>query len=482
MEFKIYNTLSRQVEVFTPLKKGQATIYSCGPTVYADAHIGNFRSFLTSDLLLRVLRLAGYQVTKIQNITDVGHLTQDDLADAAGEDKLIRSAKSSGKTVWEIADFFMQRFLEDEKLLGIVPPSQRPKATDYIPQQIALTQKLLQRGLAYEVNGSVYFHVPAFPEYGKLSGNPLDQLQAGARVEISAEKKHQLDFALWKAAPKDHLMQWDSPWGRGFPGWHIECSAMSQALLGSRFDFHTGGEDNIFPHHECEIAQNEGCCDHSEPSVNYWVHSKHLLVNNEKMSKSKGNFFTVRDLQAQGWSGAEIRWALLAGHYRSALNFTESSLTQARSNWQKLEEWSAIFSTQKPLPDNQEAPDWIQSAQTQWRTAWANDLNVSEALAAIFQLRKETMKRRDQGTLNSTEKQALRKFSAEIWDLLGGSPLLPTAEKQIPTGLESDLRRYQALREQKDWTAADQLRDLWKNQGIELIVNQAGAVEWRKTS
>jgi len=459
----LHNTLSNKKEKFEPLDRGEVKIYSCGPTVYDFAHIGNFRSFLMSDLLVRVFKYAGYKVIKAQNITDVGHLVSDH---DEGEDKILKKAKLEKKDPFEITQFFTEAFLEDEKILRILPPEYRPVATEFITEQIELAEKLINNGFAYEVNGSVYFRTRKFKKYGQLSGNKVDDLQAGKRVEISAEKEDSVDFALWKKADENHLMQWDSPWGKGFPGWHIECSAMSAKLLGLPFDIHTGGEDNVFPHHECEIAQNE-CANNGEKSVNYWLHVKHLLVEGKKMSKSAGNFYTIRDLLDKGWKGEEIRYALLGAHYRSTLDFSYDSLVQARSSIERLKEARRIFSdlagTAKVDSDLKEVEEF--------KTSLFDDLNVADALSVTFNLIKKGMKAREENKLTAEESAGIVKFLEEdfnsIFDVF--AEINPIKQGSIAKKVFFHLQDRLQFRADKNWKEADRIRDyLLKEFDIEL--------------
>jgi len=445
-----------------------------------------------SDLLVRTLKYAGYEVTKVQNITDVGHLTQDDMADSGGEDKILKKAKEEKKTPFEIARAYEEAFIEDEKKLRILPPGihspdgmsddegerYRPRATEYIPQQIALAEELIEKGMAYEVNGSVYSRTRKFPDYGKLSKNKLEDLNAGARVEVNDEKEDPLDFALWKRADEGHLMQWDSPWGRGFPGWHIECSAMSRDLLGEGFDIHTGGEDNIFPHHECEIAQNEASCGHE--SVRYWLHAKHLLVDGQKMSKSKGNFYTVRGVlngeypdlipfpKAKNWTGEELRFALLNGHYRTALNFTVQSLEQARDNIAILKDWYH----RDILLDGGESTGFVDGYRERYREALFDDLNVPKALGVIFELRKESRKK----DLSTGDESEINKFLLEdfekIFEINIGETL-PSPESYFHKKHTEIMKRIalrNELRAEKKYQESDELRErIEEEYNIEII-------------
>lgn len=472
----LHNTLSGKKETFQPLEKGKVTMYSCGPTVYGYATIGNFRSFLFSDLLNRVFRYAGYKVTKVMNITDVGHLTNDDMADGDGEDKIAKKALREKKDPFDVARMFEEAFIEDEKKLRILPPDHRPRATDYIQEQIELAQKLIDEGYAYESNGSVYFETRKFKDYGKLSKNNIEDLNAGARVEVHTDKKDPLDFALWKKADKSHLMQWDSPWGRGFPGWHIECSAMSKKLLGDQFDIHTGGEDNIFPHHECEIAQNECSCG-GKKSVNYWLHGKHLMVEGQKMSKSKGNFYTIQDLINEGWKGEEIRYALLAGHYRTSLNFSKDLLQQARSSISRIREAYRIFGA---LAETKNDEPFVDSYRKKYQTALFDDLNVSDALSVVFDLIKKGMKLRDTESLTVEQACSIFSFLEQdfncIFDVLDSDEDTSSLDEIAIEQLIAD--RAQA-RADKNWTEADRIRDFAAEKYNIEFVDEMGKTTWR---
>ncbi len=517
----LHNTLSGKKEKFEPIQKGKVKIYSCGPTVYDYAHIGNFRSFLLSDLLTRVLKYAGYETTTVMNITDVGHLTNDESADADGEDKISKKAKAEKIDPFQIARTYEKAFLEDADVLRMQPANFYPRATDYIQEQIDLAQKLIEERYAYEVNGSVYFRTTKYEKYGQLSKNKLEDLKAGARVEVNSEKENPLDFALWKRADKNHLMQWEFLTGkqipakiiekyattefssksakfeelkqdfresyevirranpelsdeeigkileknRGFPGWHIECSAMSRKILGDHFDIHTGGEDNIFPHHECEIAQNE-CSNGGKKSVNYWLHVKHLLVNGKKMSKSAGNFYTIRDLLEKGWKGEEIRFALLGAHYRSTLDFSEDSLVQARSSIARIREAHRIF---KHLGQGSSAGTFGEQFKQSYKYTILDDLNVSKALASVFNLINEGMKARDLG-MEKNQAKSIANFLEEdfnqVFDVLFEEQDLKDDQKAV---IETLVQTRQKAREEKDWAKSDQIRDeLLKKFNVEV--------------
>jgi cysteinyl-tRNA synthetase len=408
MDIRFYNTLTHRVEPFTTIEPGTVTMYNCGPTVYDYAHIGNFRTFVFADVLRRFLELAGNTVHQVMNITDVGHMTDDQLADGGGEDKMaaaaarLKESKKQGAALIEnpddpyaVAEFFTRAFIDDAKKLGLKIadeyPARMPRASEHVvPSMIPMIRSLIEKDHAYVADdGAVYFAVQSFPKYGKLSGNSLDQLRGGAggRVQDSHQthKRHPADFLLWKP-DKTHLMKWDSPWGEGYPGWHIECSAMARALLGKdTIDIHTGGEDNIFPHHECEIAQSCGATGQSH-FANFWLHSRFLLVEGEKMSKSKGNFHTVRDVLEGKVTGrkvdpAVLRFELLKGHYRSNINFTAKGLADSASAVQKLRDAAYRWVVQGSGKDSEGVRC---SVIDEFKSALADDLNISAALGVLF--------------------------------------------------------------------------------------------------
>jgi cysteinyl-tRNA synthetase len=438
----LHNTLTGQKEEFKPIQDGKVTIYSCGPTVYDYAHIGNFRSFLFSDLLTRTLQYAGYDVTKVMNITDVGHLTNDDSVDNQGEDKIAKKAKAEKIDPFEIARKYEEAFLEDAEVLRMQPADSYPRATDHIQEQIELAQKLIDEGYGYVSGGSVYFRTAKFEKYGQLSKNKLEDLKAGARIEVNSEKEDPLDFALWKKADKNHLMQWDSPWGKGFPGWHIECSAMSRKIFGDHFDIHTGGEDNIFPHHECEIAQNE-CSNGGKKSVNYWLHVKHLLVDGKKMSKSAGNFYTIRDLLKKGWKGEEIRFTLLKSHYKTEFSFSEDRLEESRKNIQKIRE--AYDASAESI---QSIYGVVYDKSLEYKQALFDDLNVPSALAFVYEI------------IEIGSESEVRYFLENDFEPIFAVGLeQEKLSEDKTTEIEALIQVRQTAREAKDWVKTDQIRD-----------------------
>ncbi|MBI2886497.1 MAG: cysteine--tRNA ligase [Chloroflexi bacterium] len=373
------NTLTRHKEEFVPREQGMARMYTCGPTVYRYAHIGNMRSYLMADGIRRALEHQGYRVEHVKNITDVGHMRQEMVE--RGEDKMISAALAEGKSLQEIAAFYTQAFLQDEAKLGIAPATVFPRATDHVAEMIEITQQLVARGYAYVVEGNVYFDVAKYPEYGRLSGNRLASLLEGVRVEVDPQKRNQTDFALWKAAEPGRTVKWPSPWGEGFPGWHIECTAMSTKYLGPQLDLHTGGVDNIFPHHEDELAQSEGAF--GVPFVRYWVHGQHLLADGLKMAKSTGNSYTLSDLEERGFDPLAFRYLCLTAHYSARLNFSFQALRCAQHGLAHLRtlvrEWA--------LAGGQASATEVSQA---WRERfWAHvedDLGLPQALSVLWKL------------------------------------------------------------------------------------------------
>ena len=371
---RVHNTLSRRVEDLTPLEPGHIRMYTCGPTVYNFAHIGNFRAYLFEDLLRRHLKYSGFRVTQVMNLTDV-------------DDKTIRGATAAGIPLNDYTRPFKDAFFADLKALNIEPAEHYPEATAHVPDMIALIRRLFDKGYAYRSeDGSVYFSIAKFKDYGKLAHLDLSGLRAGARVaQDEYEKENLADFALWKAwDEKDGDVAWDSPWGRGRPGWHIECSAMSSRYLGETFDLHTGGIDNMFPHHEDEIAQSEAAS--GKLFVRHWMHCAHLVVDGRRMAKSLGNFHTLRDLLDRGYSGRETRYALISAHYRQELNFTFEALAAARASLARLDEFKDRLREQPGGAGRGILPDWADKARRGFKEALDNDLGISEALAALFDM------------------------------------------------------------------------------------------------
>ena len=381
---RIYNTLTRKKEDFRPIKEGKVCMYSCGPTVYSFAHIGNLRTYVFMDLFRRILKYDGYKIKGVMNITDVGHLTSDE---DEGEDKMEKASREQKKSPYEIADFYAGVFFDDLKKLNIGKPEIVEKITNHIPETIAYVQELLDKGYAYEIDDGIYYDISKFPGYGKLSRLNLDEQQAGARVEVNSQKRHPADFAVWKKAEPNHIMQWESPWGMGYPGWHIECSALSRKYLGFPFDIHTGGVDHIPVHHENEIAQNEaitGC-----KTVNYWVHGDFMLVDNGKMSKSLGNTYTIAELEKRGYSAMDFRYFCLNAHYRKKLNFTFDGMDGAKVSYSRL--LGALYQHKTSAAKTDE--DKIKAYKDEFVEAINDDLNVPRALGILWKAVKEPKSR-----------------------------------------------------------------------------------------
>jgi cysteinyl-tRNA synthetase len=392
MALKLYNSLTRKKEEFKPLKKGHVGIYVCGPTVYGPTHLGHAKSYVSFDVLIRFLRYLEYNVTYVQNLTDVGHLLGETNE---GEDRMLVTAAREHKHPMAVAEFYARSYFEDMDRLNCVRPDISPRATGHIVEQIEMVKTLLEKGFAYEVNGSVYFDISKFKDYGKLSGRNIEEMQAGARVEVSPDKKHPADFALWKKAEPNHIMQWPSPFGLGFPGWHLECSVMSTKYLGQPFDIHGGGLDNKFPHHECEIAQAEAAT--GKQFVKYWVHNNMVTVDGQKMSRSLNNFINLK----QAFSGSHerltkaydplaIRQLILNSHYRSPLDFSDAALTAAQSGYEKMT--NAVVAVRKRIKNasngriSSDIESHLKALKEKFETAMNDDLNTAIALSVMFDL------------------------------------------------------------------------------------------------
>ncbi|MFW5923574.1 MAG: cysteine--tRNA ligase, partial [Planctomycetota bacterium] len=375
---KVYNTLKREKEEFTPLEEGSVGIYVCGPTVYGHSHIGHAKSYVSFDVIVRYLRYLGYSVRYVQNITDVGHLTDD--ADE-GEDKVGEKARTMGLQPMEVAEKFTRSYFEDMDALNVRRPDICPRASGHIPEQIEMAEKLIENGHAYEVDGNVYYDVSTFEDYGKLSGRSFDEMMEGTRVEGRSDKRHPADFALWKKAPEDHLMKWDSPWSVGFPGWHAECSAMALKYLGPTLGIHGGGLENAFPHHENEIAQAEGMT--GEPFVHYWLHNNMVTVEGQKMGKSLGNFITLKDAFA-GEPPLEdpvrpmvLRYFILGSHYRKPLDFSAEALSAAQKGLERIEETAERLSRRREMSEDKsgDVPDAVMTIIEQTREDFLAKMN-----------------------------------------------------------------------------------------------------------
>ena len=445
---RIYNTMTKTKEEFIPVEPGKARIYSCGPTVYNFFHIGNARPFIIFDTLRRYLEYTGIDVTFVQNFTDV-------------DDRMIKLSKEQGVTLKAFGERFIKEYYTDAQGLGIREADFHPKATEHIGEIIKLVKSLVQSGYAYEVNGDVYYDVSTFNGYGKLSGQSLEDLQAGARIEIGEMKKNPEDFALWKAA-KEGEDSWNSPWGKGRPGWHIECSAMSMKYLGDTIDIHGGGSDLIFPHHENEIAQSEGAT--GKPLAKYWMHNGMINVDNSKMSKSEGNFFMVRDI-AEKYDLQVVRLFILSAHYRSPVNFSEELVQQAESAMTRIKNFRSNLQF---IIDNDSGDDIDISKETcalqeNFKKAMDDDLNTAEAIGVVFEYVKDINVAFENGGSAKCAKQALGALD-EILEVLG---LVP-ADDAIPAKVQELAEKRQQARADKDFAAADALRDEIAAMGYEL--------------
>ena len=437
MEMQVFNSLTRRNEALAPLEGGTVRMYTCGPTVYNFAHIGNFRAYTFEDILRRVIQFNGFKVKQVMNLTDV-------------DDKTIRGANAAGVKLTDYTKTYKDAFFADLKTLNIQPAEVYPAATDHIPEMIALVEKLVEKGVAYKSDdGSVYFAVTKFPGYGKLAHIDFDHQRTGARCAADEYDKENVgDFALWKAwEESDGPVGWDSPWGRGRPGWHIECSAMSMKYLGETFDLHTGGIDNLFPHHENEIAQAEAAT--GKPFVNTWMHCAHLRVNGEKMSKSLGNFFTLRDLLDKSWTGREIRYVLVNAHYRQGLNFAFSALEDARKSLERIDRCvDALVARAKDEP----APEFAQKALDAFTAAVNDDLNIPKAFAALFDLVRET---NASGTCSKAVLDVFQKMDTVLGVIFFGK----AAKVEVPAEIQALLDARAAARAAKNWAESDRLRD-----------------------
>ena len=467
---KLYNTLTKQKDDFNPLNKGKVSMYACGPTVYDNIHIGNIRSYLTADILRRYFKYQGYEVKMIKNITDVGHLIHDDLAQGdSGEDKVEKKAKAEKKTPEEISLFYEEKFKQDEKEMNILPAKYFPKATAHVPQMIKVIEKLITDGFAYEVNGNVFFDVTKFDDYGKLSGNTLESLKVGARLEKHPDKKNPWDFALWLKAPKEHIMKWDSPWSVGYPGWHIECSAMSTEYLGNTIDIHSGGEDNIFPHHEAEIAQSESYS--GEKFVRYWIHTRHLLMNGEKMSKSKGNLFLLSDIKEKGFSPMDLRMLFLSSHYRSQTDFSWEALQQAHKNMQKINDFILEIETIAKQNKSGKDIDIKKYYKERFESAMNDDLNTPLALSVVYELITQTKKLLVDDKLSSESASDILSFWKKINSVFG---FILSGQAEIPEEIKKLMSDREKARKEKNFSRSDEIRNIIEKKGYLLEDTKEG--------
>ncbi len=455
---RFYNTLTKQKEEFTPLEGNTVRMYSCGPTVYKDATIGNMRTNIFMDTLRRVLKYNGYNLKHVMNITDVGHLVSDG---DEGEDKMIKSAREEKKTPLEIAEHYTKLFFRDLERLNIDLPEIIAKATDNIPDMIEFVKKLIQNGYAYETSTAIYFDVSKLDTYGILSGIDVRNQKAGARVEVDKEKRNPYDFAVWIKAPENHLMKWDSPWGLSYPGWHIECSTMSQKFLGEVFDIHTGGIDLIPTHHENEIAQSKGAC--GKIPAKFWMHGEFLLINGGKMSKSLGNVYLMEDIIQRGYNPLVYKIFCFTAHYRNKLNFTWEGMDAAATSLARLQE-----GYYKHLEGNKTiSQEVIQEYKQKFLEAINDDLNMPLAMSVVWDVVKQPEKSKQYADL-------LLDFDKVLGLRLQETQRQETTSLELPPEIEELLQKRKEARERKDWAMSDSIRDALKEKGYQVIDSKEG--------
>ena len=485
MALKIHNSLTRKIEEFVPLHEGMVGMYVCGPTIYDHAHLGHAKSYVSFDVVARYLRYLGYQVRYVQNLTDVGHMLD------TGEDRILKGARRDRIEPMEVVERYTRSYFEDMDALRVVRPDISPRASGHVPEQIELTKTLLAKGHAYEANGSVYFSVATFPEYGKLSGRRVEELEEAVRIEQNPDKRHPADFALWRRAEPEHIMRWFSPWGWGFPGWHAECSAMSMKYLGETLDIHAGGLDNIFPHHESEIAQSEAAT--GKPFVRYWMHNNMVTVDGARMGKSMGNFITIKEALrgeharlTQAYSPMAIRLFVLSSQYRSRLDFSDAGLQAAERGLSRLHE--AVRRVRESLPAADEGPldpeleQHLAAGKARFLEAMDDDFNTPVAISVLFDLARESNRRIEAGKPSRDTLLACDAFYRDLGDGVLG--LVPDDLGGAgAAGLTDDLMRIlielrAEFRSHKEWARADALRDQLSGIGVALEDGPEGT-RWR---
>lgn len=465
MKLKLYNTASRKKEILQPLDADHVRMYTCGPTVYHYVHIGNFRTFIFEDLLRRTIKFFGFKLTHVMNLTDV-------------DDKTIKGAIAQNVSLDAFTETYKKAFFDDLKVLNIEPAESYPAATDYIPEMIQMIQVLLEKGMAYKGgDGSIYYAIKEFPRYGCLSHLHLDELQTGASERVAAdeyEKDHAADFVLWKSydPQRDGQIFWESPFGPGRPGWHLECSAMAIKLLGETLDIHVGGIDNMFPHHENEIAQSEAYS--GKIFANIWMHAEHLVVDGKKMSKSLGNFYTLRDLLSKGFSGMQVRYLLLHTHYKTQLNFTFQGLEAAKGSLQRMNDFIQRLHVIEGSEPGEHVEPLAKEMLKQFTQALADDLNISAALASVFDFVREINGLCDEGLVNRQEADLALDYMKKINTVLGVLNF-EKAENEIPKELQEAFDRRLQARSDKNWKLADELRDYIHEKGYFIEDTPQGA-------
>ena len=461
---KLYNTLSRKLETFKPLIGNEVRMYTCGPTVYDFAHIGNFRAYICADILKRYLRHKGYIVKHAMNITDV-------------DDKTIKGSQKKKISLNEYTEHYTKIFLDDIKILNIDTPEIFPKATEHIPEMVDIIKKLLDKGIAYKSpDDSIYYAISKFKQYGKLSHAHIESLKEGARVKHDEYSKDEAkDFCLWKAHDKDDGdVFWETELGKGRPGWHIECSAMNMKYLGEEFDIHTGGVDLIFPHHENEIAQSIGST--GKKFVHFWIHNEHLLVNGRKMSKSLGNFYTLRDLLSKNYNPRAIRYLLLSTHYRQQLNFTEEALSGAQNTVQRFDDLILKLREQKDAKENPKVEQLIADTRKAFDSAMDNDLGISEALAALFEFAKEINILMNENSLGKNDSEKIIGFLREIDSVIG---VMKFEEESLDEEIQKLIDERNSARKNKDFKRADEIRKILSDKGI-VLEDTSHGTRWKK--
>jgi cysteinyl-tRNA synthetase len=478
MSLRIYNVMSRQKEAFVPLTEGKVNIYVCGPTVYDYSHIGHGKTYVSFDVVVRYLRFKGLDVLYVQNITDVGHMLD------TGEDRILRKARQTSALPMQVVETYTREYFADMDALGVRRPDISPRASAHIPEQIAMIERLIEDEHAYVHNGSVYFHVASFPEYGKLSGRVVEELEEGARIAVREDKRHPADFALWKRAEPQHILRWNSPWGEGFPGWHIECSAMAAKYLGETFDIHGGGIDNIFPHNECEIAQSE--CAHGTAFARFWMLTGSLTLDSVKMSKSLGNTLTVKDA-LQRWRPEAIRAFILASQYSNPVDFSDEAVEAAHKGWQRI--WGAVTLVRDQLRRaapgevSAEVETLLTTAREQFIERMDDDFNTPGALAVL-----QDLTRAVNTLINESGPQTQGTLAAidALYRELGGEVLgiVPErAEGTADAGREDGLVRLlidlrAESRAKKDWATGDTIRNRLKELGV-VLEDRADGTIWK---
>jgi len=478
MSLEIYNVLTRSKVEFTPLVEGKVSMYVCGPTVYDNSHIGHAKTYISFDVIARYLRYIGFDVLYVQNITDVGHMLD------TGEDRVLKRARQLSAGPMQVVETYTRSYFEDMDALGVRRPDISPRASAHIPEQISMVQQLIDRNHAYVVDGSVYFDVSSYPEYGKLSGRIIDDLEEGARVTVREEKRHPADFALWKRAEPEHILRWPSPWGEGFPGWHIECSAMAGKYLGHTFDIHGGGIDNVFPHNECEVAQSEAA--NGEPFARYWLLTGSLTLDSVKMSKSLGNTLTIKEA-LERWRPEAIRTFILSSHYRSPIDLSDEAVDAAYKGWQRI--WGAVSLTRRHLRTAAEGNveegvlDMLEEVKASFIERMNDDFNAPAALALLQDLtRQVNTLLNEQGPLTRATLAAIDQLYREL-----GGDVLGIVPDEAGSGASAEreeglIQLLVALRNQaranKDWATGDRIRDQLRDLGV-ILEDRPDGTTWK---